>query len=356
MSSWTVENRLINASNQTTQISYSYDYMGRRFRKVVDDGSSVTTNHFVYDGWNLIAETDGSSTNHYVWGLDLSGSMQGAGGIGGLLATVQDGDVYFSCFDANGNLTDYVDEDGSNVAHYVYGPFGGTIDSTGDKKDDFRFRFSTKYLDDETALYYYGYRHYNPEMGRWVSRDPAEDTVADGVYMFAGNQPISSYDLLGLLTQHDCMTMAYRSARSKPTPAGYENWDCHPHLRYRQLIPRKSGGRRYSVCSCSRQFWRTIQDEPWCVYRVSVQEGVSGVVLQSTCKWQVFHICEKCGEKREIDSPPEERTGPLVIVAPRRPITSRQETWLLRCSTECNTVMKWLGCSIAGLPKLPGTQ
>src|ERR1035437_9271426 len=31
---------------------------------------------------------------------------------------------------------------------------------------------STKYLDKETGLYYYGYRFYSPQLGRWPSRDP----------------------------------------------------------------------------------------------------------------------------------------------------------------------------------------
>ncbi|MGN0845501.1 MAG: RHS repeat-associated core domain-containing protein [Kiritimatiellia bacterium] len=36
----------------------------------------------------------------------------------------------------------------------------------------FRHRFSTKYLDPETDLYYYGYRFYNPSLMRWLTRDP----------------------------------------------------------------------------------------------------------------------------------------------------------------------------------------
>jgi RHS repeat-associated protein len=34
------------------------------------------------------------------------------------------------------------------------------------------FRFSTKYQDDETDLFYYGYRYYSASTGRWISRDP----------------------------------------------------------------------------------------------------------------------------------------------------------------------------------------
>jgi hypothetical protein len=172
---WTGENRLQTASNSTSGvvIENAYDYQGRRFRKIVDDGSTVTTNTFIYDGWNLIAETtknqeSGTTNYYYVWGPDLSGSMQGAGGIGGLLSVISSDSSnpsntseYFPCFDANGNITEYVDETGTNVvAHYEYGPFGGTITATGTKKDDFHFRFSTKYLDEEPNLYYYGYRYW----------------------------------------------------------------------------------------------------------------------------------------------------------------------------------------------------
>ena len=91
-------------------------------RKVVNG----VTNRFVYDGWNLVSEIRDQmsevGTNYYVWGLDLSGSLQGAGGIGGLIAAIQDGDVYFPCYDANGNVTELVDTNGAGVAPPVRGP------------------------------------------------------------------------------------------------------------------------------------------------------------------------------------------------------------------------------------------
>ena len=65
-----------------------------------------------------------------------------------------------------------MDSTGASVAHYEYDPFGRIVAETGPKKDEFEFRFSTKYLDSETGLYYYGYRYYDPATGRWPSRDP----------------------------------------------------------------------------------------------------------------------------------------------------------------------------------------
>ena len=44
--------------------------------------------------------------------FSLSGSLDGAGGVGGLLATEMDGTWYFPLYDNNGNVTDYVSETG----------------------------------------------------------------------------------------------------------------------------------------------------------------------------------------------------------------------------------------------------
>jgi len=64
--------------------------------------------------------------------------------------------------------------------------------------NDFNFWFSTKYLDQETGFYYYGLRYHNPELGRWINRDPAEETLGLAQYGFVESAPIIKYDVLGL--------------------------------------------------------------------------------------------------------------------------------------------------------------
>ena len=195
---WNGENRLVNASNASTVVTFGYDYMGRRFKKTV--GS--TTNRFLYDGWAMIRESkvNGLESNvcSYVYGLDLSGSMQGAGTIGGLLSANLDAVTVFYCYDANGNVTELVNTNGSNVATYVYGPFGGTVASSGTLVGENPFRFSQKYLDDSTGWYYYGFRYYDPELGRWPSRDPIGENGGLNRYAFAANSAIAQIDPIGL--------------------------------------------------------------------------------------------------------------------------------------------------------------
>ncbi len=211
--SYNAENRLVRVEPETPsdgdkRLEFTYDYMGRRVKKAVYDYSAGSWNLekellFVYDGWNLIEEiTDDGTTQtsrYFVWGLDLSQSLQGAGGIGGLLATVDGSDTYYFAYDGNGNVGQVVNAtDGTIAASYQYDPFGNLIKSDGAYADDNPFRFSTKYHDDETGLVYYGYRYYSPELGRWINRDPIEESGGINLYRFAGNNALNSYDPNGL--------------------------------------------------------------------------------------------------------------------------------------------------------------
>jgi len=60
------------------------------------------------------------------------------------------------------------------------------------------FRFSTKYLDEETGLSYYGFRFYDPRIGRWLSRDPIGERGGMNLYGFVGNNAVNNIDPLGL--------------------------------------------------------------------------------------------------------------------------------------------------------------
>ena len=170
--------------NGDTRVAFVYDYMGRRVKKSVyiHDGAwrLETEKLFVYDGWNLVEEvtTTGATTTskYYVWGLDLSQSLQGAGGIGGLIAAIDGSVTYHYLYDANGNVGQMVNAaDGTIAAHYEYDPFGNEVVARGSEAGNNPFRFSTKYFDFEIGLYYYGYRYFSPELGRWINRDPIEE-------------------------------------------------------------------------------------------------------------------------------------------------------------------------------------
>ena len=200
------------------QVTLTYDYLGRRVSKQVlyrlQPVWGWPKTWFVYDGWNLAQEitsipgTSAFNFQSYVWGLDLSGTEQGAGGIGGLLAVnagtkgtlnADTNVIHFVVFDGNGNVVALMNADsGALSAEYEYGPFGELLRATGPMAKGNPLRFSTKYQDDETGLLYYGFRYYQPSTGRWLSRDPIGEKGNRTLYVCAGNTLLSDWDFLGL--------------------------------------------------------------------------------------------------------------------------------------------------------------
>jgi RHS repeat-associated protein len=221
--SWTAENRLksiepIVLVSGAQKIEFVYDYLGRRIRKTVSEwnGSfyeTVSDEKFLYDGWNLTAVYDATDNNALVkthtWGLDLSRSFAGAGGVGGLLGAEELGGaqagLYHYAYDVNGNVTEVLSDSGTIAAHYEYDPFGNTIYSFGTYSNANTFRFSTKYRDAEAELYYYGYRHYDPTTGRWLSRDPIQEAGGLNLYGMVNNCPIDRFDYLGMKSKCQIM-------------------------------------------------------------------------------------------------------------------------------------------------------
>jgi RHS repeat-associated protein len=213
---WDAENRLVAMESISGipvpakhRLEFVYDWQGRRIEKVVysNDSSSylpASTNRFVYDGWNLIARLDGAGNllQAYVWGNDLSGSLQGAGGVGGLLAIIdhQPGTAgtYFPVYDGNGNIVALVNAaNGTVAATYEYGPFGELLRATGPMAKANPFRWSTRYQDDETDLVMYPRRPYSASTGRWLSRDRIEERGGINLYAFLKNAPPNKVDPLG---------------------------------------------------------------------------------------------------------------------------------------------------------------
>ncbi|AHF92643.1 type IV secretion protein Rhs [Opitutaceae bacterium TAV5] len=220
--SWDGENRLASVEMRQDMATATglirfrqendYDTQGRRIAvrlKTLPTPAGVLIEEHLslYDGWNLVAEYDqfdaGQLLHSHIWGLDLSGSLQGAGGVGGLLWSGAGTTVYAPGYDANGNIIAWIDTaDGSLAGQREYGAFGESVITTG-ISDDLPFGFSTKYQDRLTGLYYYGYRYYNPSTGRWPSRDPIEEEGGLNLYGMVENDVIGQIDALGLIKRND---------------------------------------------------------------------------------------------------------------------------------------------------------
>jgi len=159
---------------------------------------------FNHDRKNCHLEEGNTDAVSYAYGLNVSGTLQGAGGIGGLLSRNSATGKFLYLYDLNGNVGQLVAATtGELAAHYEYDPFGKALVASGPEAEKNPFRFSTKLFDIDTGLYYYGYRYYSPRLGRWITRDRIEEAGGLNLYGAVGNNAINAIDLYGLLRKGD---------------------------------------------------------------------------------------------------------------------------------------------------------
>jgi len=204
---YSAENQLTNVFvPQAWKTEFVYDGLGRRRieRDYTWTGSTWSkTNEvrYVCDRWLAIQERD---TNNnvlvtYTRGLDLSGSLAGAGGIGGLLARTDGNGSTFYHADGAGNITGLMDGQQNMAARYMYAAFGKIINQQGPMAGVNRIMFSSKeHLAQAPDIYGFGARDYFVGPQRWGSQDPMGVGGGLNLYGFVGNSPINSVDPFGL--------------------------------------------------------------------------------------------------------------------------------------------------------------
>ncbi len=190
--------------------TFVYDGLGRLRKRVEYAWSGVwtvyTTTWYLYDGRRVIQERNASNVPQvsYTRGTDLSGTLEGAGGIGGLLGRSHGYSAgnwsthnYYHA-DGNGNVTYLVNNSQTLAASYRYDPYGNLISQSGTLASANVYRFSSKELHVNSGLYYYGFRFYDPNTQRWLNRDPLEEWGGINLYVISANAPTTDVDIDGL--------------------------------------------------------------------------------------------------------------------------------------------------------------
>jgi RHS repeat-associated protein len=156
--------------------------------------------------------------------------------------------------DGNGNVTALVNSSQALSAGYRYNPYGAVIGMSGGSMTNQNvYRFSSKEQMPNSGLYYYGYRFYDPNLQRWLNRDPLADSgdllglwmrvrlglvgspfenwSGANLYTYVQNGPLDKYDPRGLLTPEEIrQVIALLDQGLDQYPVGSDMWK----LMYRQ--------------------------------------------------------------------------------------------------------------------------
>ena len=189
-------------------------YDGLRRRRITRDftwssatGAWQLTNEtrYICDGFLPVQERDSNNAVKvtYTRGLDLSGSLAGAGGIAGLLALSLPGTNGLQHFyyhaDGAGNVTAMLDGQETMAARYLYGAFGKLTAQWGPMASFNSMGFSSMPITRQSGLSFYSFRAYDPSIQRWLTRDPAAERGGINLYGFVSNDPVNNVDPDGLL-------------------------------------------------------------------------------------------------------------------------------------------------------------
>jgi RHS repeat-associated protein len=184
------------------------------------------------------------------------------------------------------NYLDHVyavsDNGGDLTEHYRYTAFGevtiyngtGTVQSS--TQIDNAIMWNTRRLDAVSGYYLYKYRHYDPALGRWPSRDPIEEDGGINLYAFVGNEPVNKWDELGLQhTRYDGIDLE----KTKEAICNLYEWATAPDPACEYEIECTATGKTILDPSSIHWYFDTIEYQYSCVIK-----SVKSIGGCATCK------------------------------------------------------------------------
>jgi RHS repeat-associated protein len=188
-----VTNYSWNYDDMLTQIgtgghTYRYDGLDNRRAKIVN---AVETRYVVDPGGSLsqvLAETNASGviTAYYVYGLGLISKITPAG------------QAYYYHYDGIGSTIGITDASGNIVNKYAYDAFGKVLSQTETIPNPFKYVGRFGVMDEGNGLLYMRARYYDPQVGRFINKDPIGLAGGLNMYAYVGNDPINLLDPTGL--------------------------------------------------------------------------------------------------------------------------------------------------------------
>ncbi len=254
------DNNMIGAEVNGTNWTFRYNANNQMYYSKIEIGSSTLDERFyIYDGLDCIAETDtdGTILREYIR----------IGNVGGVVAEIRHNDTtcgdyssgtYYYHYNHRGDVIAVSDSAGNLIFKADYDAYG-KITRIDSGIFDPRYTFSTKRYFKDLELYYYGYRWYLPELGRWTTKDPIGYFSSElNLYIFLRNNSAKFLDSYGLLvdavfnrncgaitvTDRDTgksITASAFSGNNNPADEGIEDVGPIPAGKYEILAHHKDG-------------------------------------------------------------------------------------------------------------------
>ena len=196
------ENHMLSMTSGSTVVTMVYDAFGNRVSKTVN---GVTTQYLVEDdvnptGYPQVVEEltgpigSGVVTRTYTYGLQRISENLSPAVTGNSTWTPS-----FYGYDGGGSVRQLTNSAGVVTDEYEYDAYGNSFTKSGTTPNNYLYR--GEQFDPDLGLYYLRARYYNPNTGRFMSRDPEDGKPIDPQplhkYLYAGGDPVNRIDPTG---------------------------------------------------------------------------------------------------------------------------------------------------------------
>jgi len=125
---------------------------------------------------------------------------------------------YYYSKDHLGSIRKLTDSSGAVQVRYDYDAYGRLTKVQGDLDSD--FTYAGYYNHSASGLYATLNRLFDPNLGRWISRDPIEEIAGSNLYRYVSSNPVNFLDPLGLASLTTDMTAGLTVFNPNPEMPG----------------------------------------------------------------------------------------------------------------------------------------
>ena len=225
-----------NAKDQMTALgTLALSYLGPNQVELISDGAALVGNDVLgvasrgqefytrTDDGEVLAKRNGSSNNWYL-------------------------------HDGIGSVVGVTDASGAGAGGYTYDPFGNPLGTA----PNIPWGYAGGYAGPWGGIYHFGYRFYDPTVGRWTQQDPIMgpgDLQEANGYTYVGNSPIDSTDPTGLVPAIEPCTSRLGFHCPSRSPDESFSEQIRPIIRFVKRVnesgPVRAGKFIYHVFKCA---------------------------------------------------------------------------------------------------------
>ena len=195
---------LISKSDGVQTTTYAYNYENQLTQVTLPDSSTVTYQYYAI--FDRFSRTNTTETIYYLY--EREDLLMELDNTGALISQYTHGPYvdepfsicsevspYYYHYDGLGSITMLTDSAETVVNTYTYEDYGSIHSESETVRNN--YKYTGREHDSKTGLYYHRLRYYQPDVGRFITKDPLGMIQGPNLYVYVEDNPVNFVDPFG---------------------------------------------------------------------------------------------------------------------------------------------------------------